>query len=99
MDVFSLGHLFFRVICLHEPWHTLEQEDIPKIIKEMGDAELAVIGEAMFARYTYDPEKRPSARSLPIFWTEDLQSCRNIRFSDVQGKTIGSPFGLDGSSL
>jgi len=24
VDVFSLGHIFFRLICLHEPWHKLE---------------------------------------------------------------------------
>ena len=24
VDVYSLGHIFFRLICLHEPWHKLE---------------------------------------------------------------------------
>lgn len=25
VDVFSLGHILFRLICLHEPWHKLEK--------------------------------------------------------------------------
>ena len=25
VDVFSLGHILFRLICLHEPWHKLEE--------------------------------------------------------------------------
>lgn len=29
VDVFSLGHIFFRLICGHEPWHKLEQGGMP----------------------------------------------------------------------
>ncbi|KAL3777797.1 hypothetical protein HJC23_003570 [Cyclotella cryptica] len=33
IDVFSLGHIFFRLICLHEPWNKLEPGGKPS--KEM----------------------------------------------------------------
>jgi Protein kinase domain len=29
VDVFSLGHIFFRLICGHEPWHKLEPNGMP----------------------------------------------------------------------
>jgi len=29
VDVFSLGHIFFRLICSHEPWHKLEPGGMP----------------------------------------------------------------------
>jgi serine/threonine protein kinase len=29
VDVFSLGHIFFRLICGHEPWHKLEPGGMP----------------------------------------------------------------------
>lgn len=29
VDVFSLGHIFFRLICGHEPWHKLEPDGMP----------------------------------------------------------------------
>lgn len=29
IDVFSLGHIFFRLICGHEPWHKLEPDGMP----------------------------------------------------------------------
>ena len=29
VDVFSLGHIFFRLICGHEPWHKLEPGGLP----------------------------------------------------------------------
>lgn len=29
VDVFSLGHIFFRLICGHEPWHKLEVGGMP----------------------------------------------------------------------
>lgn len=32
MDIFSLGHIFFRLICGHEPWNKLEPEG--RLIKE-----------------------------------------------------------------
>jgi serine/threonine protein kinase len=29
VDVFSLGHIFFRLICSHEPWHKFEPDGMP----------------------------------------------------------------------
>lgn len=40
IDVFSLGHILFRLICSHEPWHKLEpnglppKEELNKLVKE-----------------------------------------------------------------
>ena len=80
--MFSMGHIFFRLICLHEPWHKLEPGGkpskeyvseqvkqgklpfIPREVLETGDEEVAIIRDAMLACYTFDPNKRPSARSI-----------------------------------
>ena len=89
VDVFSLGSIFFRLICLHEPWHRLEpgyqlgddiRKDyinervkkgklptIPTEILNTKDAEVRIIREAMMACYTFDPDKRPSSKSITNF--------------------------------
>ncbi|KAL7547737.1 hypothetical protein ACHAWF_011025, partial [Thalassiosira exigua] len=94
VDVFSLGHIFFRLICRHEPWHKLEPgykkgetirtdsvnervkrgvlPQIPEKVLHTGDAEVAMIREAMLMCYTYDPEKSPSARSIASFLDQGL---------------------------
>ena len=77
-----MGHIFFRLICRHEPWNKLEPGGkpskehvneqvkqgklpfIPKEVMETDDPEVAVIRDAMLACYTFDPEKRPSARTI-----------------------------------
>ena len=82
VDVFSLGHIFFRLICAHEPWNKLEpggrpsKEEvsekvikgvlpfIPDEVKTSLDPEVVAIRDAMLKCYTYDPEKRPSARDI-----------------------------------
>jgi len=96
VDVYSLGSIFFRLICLHEPWHRLEpgyQEGdtdirkdyindqvkkgklptIPKEILSTKDAEIRVIRMAMMACYTFDPDKRPSARSVAKFLDQGIE--------------------------
>jgi serine/threonine protein kinase len=83
IDVFSLGHIMFRLICGHEPWHKLEPggilpskdilsdkvkrgilPTIPAEILNSKDPEIAAIRNAMMKCYTFDPEKRPSAREI-----------------------------------
>lgn len=58
MDVFSLGHIFFRLICGHEPWNKLEPGDRPskEVINErVQQGKLPFIPEAVFK--TKDPEE------------------------------------------
>lgn len=82
VDVFSLGHIFFRLICGHEPWHKLEPggmpskevltrnvkegklPTIPDFVLESEEPEVVAIRAAMLEAYTYDPKKRPSARTI-----------------------------------
>jgi serine/threonine protein kinase len=82
VDVFSMGHIFFRLICEHEPWHKLEpggrptkEEVTEKVIKGVLpfipeevtnsiDPELVAIRDVMLQCYTYNPEERPSARTI-----------------------------------
>jgi serine/threonine protein kinase len=83
IDVFSLGHIMFRLICGHEPWHKLEPggilpskeilsdkvkrgilPTIPAEILNSKDPEIMAIRSAMMKCYTFDPEKRPSAREI-----------------------------------
>jgi serine/threonine protein kinase len=82
VDVFSMGHIFFRLICGHEPWHKLEpggkpskQEMnekvkkgilpfIPADVQQSTDAETIAIRDVMLACYTYEPERRPTARNI-----------------------------------
>ena len=95
VDVYSLGSIFFRFICLHEPWHRLEPgyqlgddvrkeyineqvkkgklPTIPKEILNTKDAEIRVIRMAMLACYTFDPDKRPSARSVAKFLDQGIE--------------------------
>ena len=82
VDVFSMGHILFRLICGHEPWNKLEiggkpkREEmnekvkagilprVPDEVMNTDDEEVIAIRDAMFECYTYDPEKRPSAREI-----------------------------------
>lgn len=82
VDVFSMGHIFFRLICGHEPWNKLEPGGrpskelvntkvrkgelpyIPEEVIQSKDPEVVAIREAMLACYTFEPEKRPSAREI-----------------------------------
>lgn len=94
--MYSLGHILFRLICLHEPWHRLEpgytqsgddiRKDyineqvkkgklptIPKEIINTKDVEVRIIREAMITCYTFDPDKRPSARSVAKFLDQGIE--------------------------
>jgi serine/threonine protein kinase len=82
VDVFSMGHIFFRLICGHEPWNKLEEGGkpskeaitnkvlkgvlprIPEEILTTNDPEVIAIRDAMLACYTFEPNHRPSARSI-----------------------------------
>ena len=82
VDVFSMGHIFFRLVCGHEPWNKLEpggkplKEDINEKVKKgvhpfipdhvtnSENPEVIAIRDAMMDCYTFDPVKRPSARSI-----------------------------------
>jgi len=116
VDVFSLGHILFRLICLHEPWHKLEPgykkgEDvrsqyvneqvkrgilptIPKEVAETSDAEVAIIRKAMLACYTFDPEKRSSARSIANFLDRGLAELSKYTSRRRPGKDHWGSFRL-----
>lgn len=83
VDVFSMGHILFRLICGHEPWHKFEPggnvppknvlnekvskgilPTIPDAILNSSNPEVIAIRDAMLRCYTYDPERRPSARDI-----------------------------------
>lgn len=82
VDVFSMGHIFFRLICGHEPWNKLEKGGrpskeevtekvkkgilprIPEDIMKTEDPEVKAIRDVMLQCYKFDPEKRPSARTV-----------------------------------
>jgi len=100
VDVFSLGHILFRLICGHEPWHKLEpggrpsKEEmtakvingalpfIPEEVMNSEEEEVIAIREAMFACYTYDPVRRPSARDITMKLQSALEALEAK--SDVQ---------------
>ncbi|KAL7543526.1 hypothetical protein ACHAXR_012816 [Thalassiosira sp. AJA248-18] len=116
VDIFSFGHILFRLICLHEPWHKLEPgytkgEEIrkhyvneqvkkgvlpfiPKEVMETKDAEVAVIRKAMLACYTYDPEKRPTARSIANFLDRGLEELSKHSFLRRPGNDHWGSFRL-----
>jgi len=99
VDVFSMGHIFFRLICMHEPWHKLEPGGkpskeyvnekvklgrlpfIPPEVLETDDLEVAAIRDAMLACYTFDPEKRPSARHIADSLDKALRELSHHSFS------------------
>lgn len=82
VDVFSLGHIFFRIICGNEPWNKLEPGGkplketinkkvrngtlpfIPLHVMNSTDPAKKAIRDAMLDCYTFDPARRPSARSI-----------------------------------
>jgi len=116
VDVYSLGHILFRLICLHEPWHKLEpgytkgdeirneyvKEQvkkgvlpfIPKAVVESKDAEVRLIREAMLACYTFDPEKRPSARSIANFLDRGITELSKYSFHKQPGRNYWGSFRL-----
>lgn len=89
-----MGHIFFRLICGHEPWNKLEpggrptKEEVsikvqrgdlpfvPEDIRNTDDAEVAAIRDAMLSCYTFDPVKRPSARTVANALDQALEALR-----------------------
>ncbi|KAL9182744.1 hypothetical protein ACHAXT_004023 [Thalassiosira profunda] len=116
VDVFSLGHIFFRLICLNEPWHKLEEgyskgdairkgfvneqvkkgvlPTIPTEVLKTKDAEVKVIREAMLACYTYDPEMRPSARTIANFLDRGIAELEKHSFLRKPSKDHWGSFQL-----
>ena len=80
IDVYSMGNIFYRLICGKSPWGKLDgnptKEEIhakvkagehphfPSKVTEAKDPTIIAIREAMLLCYTFDPVKRPSARVI-----------------------------------
>lgn len=80
VDVFSMGHIFFRLICGKSPWGKLDNNPtkeeihasvlqgklphIPSKVTKSDNPIIIAIREAMMKAYTNDPKERPSARSI-----------------------------------
>jgi serine/threonine protein kinase len=57
VDIFSMGHIFFRLICGHEPWNKLEKDGRPSkevINEKVQRGELPFIPDSII--HTKDPE-------------------------------------------
>jgi serine/threonine protein kinase len=57
VDVFSLGHIFFRIICGHEPWNKLEPGGLPPkavLNEKVKNGELPTIPDEVMT--SKDPE-------------------------------------------
>lgn len=65
---------------------------IPNEIVETSDAEVRIIREAMFACYTLDPDKRPSARSIASFLSKGIEELAS--FERRPGKNHWGSFRL-----
>jgi len=92
VDIFSLGHIFFRLICGHEPWNKLEPGGrpskevvndkvqrgvlpfIPDQVRDSSDLEVITIRDVMLDCYSFDPNKRPSARDIAKTLDRTLQN-------------------------
>jgi len=80
IDIYSMGNIFFRLICGKSPWGKLDDNPtkeqihesivqgklphIPSKVTKTDNPIVIAIREAMMKAYTNDPEKRPSARSI-----------------------------------
>lgn len=80
IDVYSMGHIFYRLICGKSPWGKLDgnptKQEIhakvkegrypffPSKVTDTKDPIIIAIREAMLLCYTFDPEQRPSARAI-----------------------------------
>jgi len=97
VDVFSMGHIFYKLICGHEPWNKLEPKGkplkseisekvkkgilptIPDEVATSTDPEIIAIRDAMLQCYTYDSEKRPTARELTQFLQASLDRLEGLQ--------------------
>ena len=97
-----MGHIFFRLICGHEPWNKLEPGGkpskesinqkvqtgvlpfIPDHVRNSENPEVIAIRDAMLGCYTFDPVKRPSARSIAKSLQQALDS---LSFSSATAAT------------
>jgi len=75
IDVFSMGHIFFRMICGHEPWNKLEKGGRPtamEITQKVKEGTLPRIPEEI--KQTSDPEiKAILAAMLACYTTEPIE--------------------------
>ena len=65
---------------------------IPNEIMGTSDAEVRIIREAMLACYTFNPEKRPSARSIASFLSKGIEELAS--FERRPGKNHWGSFRL-----
>ena len=65
---------------------------IPNEIMGTSDAEVRIIREAMLACYSFDPEKRPSARSIASFLSKGIEELAS--FERRPGKNHWGSFRL-----
>jgi serine/threonine protein kinase len=82
VDVFSMGHIFFRLICGHEPWNKLEPGGRPskeEVNLKVQRGDLPFIPD--FVRSAEDPEIiaiRDAMLSCYTFDTTKRPSARNV---------------------
>jgi len=72
IDVFSLGHIFFRTICGHEPWNKLEKGGRPteaEITQKVKTGKLPQIPEEI--RLSKDPEIKTILFAMLACYTTD----------------------------
>jgi serine/threonine protein kinase len=72
VDVFSLGHIFFRLICGHEPWNKLEKGGKPsssELTSKVKAGKLPRIPE--YVLNTKDPEIKAILEAMLACYTSD----------------------------